>query len=84
GLSALILVKPLAVFFGVLALGLTVLLTNEAIRRSEDMTGQQALGANLAGFAAFSIAMGIVAGISSVSGLGGTAPGLYFFTVLDL
>jgi hypothetical protein len=81
--SLLIAIAPLAVPFGLLAFGLTVLLTTAAIQSAADLEQRDAMIANFAGFSVFLIAMGIFANVSEIGSIGGTSPGILFFS-LDL
>ncbi len=83
GLSALIAIQSLAVPFGVISFGMTLLFTNIAIQHASDAEAREATMANLTGFGSFAIAMGICANIAEVGSLGGLAPGIFFFS-LDL
>lgn len=83
GLSLLIAVTNLAVPFGVLAFAMTVLFTNIAIERTSGADVRETMLANLTGFGAFVVVMGVFANIAEVSTFGGIAPGILFFS-LDL
>jgi hypothetical protein len=83
GLSLLIAVTSLAVPFGLLAFGMAVLFTNVAIERTSGADVRETMLANLTGFGAFVVVMGVFANIAEVGTLGGIAPGILFFS-LDL
>lgn len=82
-LSVLIAVGALAVPIGLLAFGLALLLTTAAIQSAADLDQRDAMIANIAGFSVFLITMGIFANISEIGTVGGTSPGILFFS-LDL
>jgi len=84
GLAILIAVPNFTIPFAVISLAGAVLLTHFAIQSSSSAEQQQALVANITGFAVFAIVMGILANIAQVSTVGGAkigglAPGLFFF-----
>lgn len=83
GLSLLVAIGPLAVPFGLLAFGMTLLLTTAAVQSATDLDPRDSIVANLAGFSVFVIMMGVLANISEVRNVGGIAPGILFFA-LDL
>ena len=83
GLSVLIAIMGFAVPFGVIAFVMAVLLTNAAIQHASDAEPREATMANITGFAAFAIVMGVFANIYEVGTFGGLAPGIFFFS-LDL
>lgn len=80
-LSVLIAVTSLAVPFGVIALSMAVLFTNVAIQQATDADAREATLANLTGFGAFAITMGVFANIWEIGGVGGLAPGVLFFSL---
>jgi len=85
-LSVLVAIPSFAVPFGVASLALAVLLTGAAIQSASSAHPQQALTANLTGFAVFAVVMGILANIAEVNTtggahIGGLAPGLFFFSL---
>lgn len=82
-LSILVAIAPLAVPFGVLSLGATVLFTNIAVEQASGLDTREATLANFGGFAVFLIFMGVAANIAEVGSIGGLAPGVLFFA-LDL
>ena len=82
-LSLLIVIQSLAVPFGVIAFGMALLFTNIAVQSASNAEVREATMANLTGFGAFAIVMGVCANISEVGTLGGLAPGIFFFS-LDL
>jgi hypothetical protein len=80
-ITVLMVVTVLAVPFAVLALGFTLLLSQIAIVSATDAEPRHALRANVVGFAAFAIVLGILSNIGEEGGLlGGFAPGLFFFS----
>jgi len=81
GLSVFIAIRPLAIPFGVVSIGLALLFADQAIRRCGIAEARQSVAANLLGFAAFALVMGLAAQIGSVSNLGGFAPGVFFFSL---
>jgi hypothetical protein len=81
GISVLIAIAGFAVPFGLLAFGLTVLLTNAAVQNASDADPREAALATVAGFVAFLTVMGIFANVSEVGTFGGLAPGVLFFTL---
>ncbi len=82
-LSILIAITNLAVPFGVLSLGMALLFTNVAIQQAAGTEVRETTLANLTGFGAFLIVMGVFANIAEVGTFGGIAPGILFFS-LDL
>jgi hypothetical protein len=82
-LSVLIAIAPLAVPFGLLAFGLALLLTTAAIQSAAELEQRDAIIANIAGFSLFVIAMGVLANVREIDNIGGTSPGILFFS-LDL
>ena len=82
-LSLLIVFAGFAVPIGMLAFAMALLLTNVAIQTATDAAVREATVANLAGFGAFLIVMGVFANIAEVGTFGGLAPGILFFS-LDL
>ena len=82
-LNLLIAITNLAVPFGLIAFGMAILYTNIAIQQTADVDVREATLANLTGFGAFAIVMGVLANIAEVGTFGGIAPGILFFS-LDL
>jgi hypothetical protein len=82
-LSLLVGIKPLAVPFGVFSLGLCFLYSNVAIEQTADVTAREATFANIVGFGAFLLFMGVLANVAEAGTFGGLAPGILFFS-LDL
>lgn len=81
--SVLIAITNLAVPFGLLSFGITLLFTNIAIQQTTGSEVREATLANLTGFGAFLIVMGIFSNIAEVGTFGGISPGILFFS-LDL
>jgi hypothetical protein len=82
-LSVLVFIGQLAVPVGLISFGITLLFTNAAIQQVSDAEADEATVANVAGFGIFAIVMGGCANIYEVDGIGGIAPGIFFFA-LDL
>jgi len=82
-ISVLIAIAGFAIPFGLLAFGITLLLTTAAIEYAADTEQREAMIANLTGFAVFLVFMGMCANISEVATFGGISPGILFFS-LDL
>jgi len=80
-LCVLMVITALAIPIGILAVVATVLLSNLAIESTTSATTNRIMIANLSGFAAFALIMGILANIGQVAGIGGIAPGIFFFTL---
>ncbi len=80
-LNIFIAVTSLAVPFGVIAFSMAVLFTNVAIQQATDTDAREATLANLTGFGAFAITMGVFANVWEVGGVGGLAPGVLFFSL---
>jgi hypothetical protein len=78
-ISLLVVISVLAVPFGVIAVGATLLLTNAAIQATTDAEPQQVILSNLAGFLVFAVVLGILANIAQIYDTGGLAPGIFFF-----
>ncbi|HKZ50759.1 MAG TPA: YIP1 family protein [Dehalococcoidia bacterium] len=81
GLSILIAIDSLAVPIGVIGWAIAVLTTNAALQTATAADSQQATVANITGFALFAIVMGFLANVGEVKGVGGLAPGLFFFAL---
>jgi hypothetical protein len=82
-LSVLVCVGALAVPIGLISFSIAVLFTNAAIQQVSDADQGEAIVANVLGFSVFAIVMGGCANIYEISGVGGLAPGVFFFS-LDL
>lgn len=82
-LSILVAITNLAVPFGVISFAIAVLYTNVAIQQTAAVEVREATLANLTGFGAFAVIMGVFANIAEVGTFGGLAPGIFFFS-LDL
>ncbi len=82
-LNLLIAIIGFAVPFGIIAFAMAVLITNVAIQQTSGVEVHEATMANISGFAAFVIVMGVFANIAEVGTFGGLAPGILFFS-LDL
>ena len=81
-LSLLVVVSILAVPFGVVAVGLTLVLSNVAISATTTADARQVTIANAMGFLVFAVVLGILSNVSEVGGLGGgLAPGIFFFNL---
>ena len=80
-LNVLIAINSFAIPFGLVAFGMTLLLTNTAIQRAANADAREATVANLTGFAAFVIVMGVFANVLEVRNVGGLAPGILFFSL---
>jgi hypothetical protein len=83
-MSFLIWVEGFTVPFGVISISSTVMLSFFAMQAASSAEPRQALVANIAGFTVFAVVMGVLANIGEVSagggaGIGGSAPGLFFF-----
>jgi hypothetical protein len=83
-MSFLIWVEGFTVPFGVISISSTVMLSFFAMQAASSAEPRQALVANVAGFTVFAVVMGVLANIGEVSagggaGIGGSAPGLFFF-----
>jgi hypothetical protein len=81
GIAVLMLISFLTVPFGVIAVAATVALTYVAIQAATDAEPQQVMLANIVGFIAFAVVLGILANISEVHDIGGLAPGIFFFNL---
>jgi hypothetical protein len=82
-LSILVAITNLAVPFGVISFVIAALYTNVAIQQTAAVEVREATLANLTGFGAFAVIMGVFANIAEVGTFGGLAPGIFFFS-LDL
>ncbi len=82
-LGVLIAIAPLAVPFGLLAFGITLMLTAAAVEQVAEIEPRQAMLSTLGGFAVFLMFMGAFANVMEVATFGGLAPGILFFS-LDL
>ncbi len=86
GLSILVAITAFSVPFGVVSLAGAVLLTHFAIDAASNAERQQVLVANFVGFLTFAVVMGVLANILEATspggaGIGGLAPGLFFFAL---
>lgn len=81
GISLLILVSFLSIPFAAIAIGATFLLTNAAIASATDAPADRVALANLVGFAAFALVLGILSNVAEWRELGGLAPGIFFFNL---
>jgi hypothetical protein len=82
-LSVLVCVGALAVPIGLISFMIAILFTNAAIQQVSDADADEAIVANVLGFAVFAIVMGGFANIYEINSIGGLAPGVFFFS-LDL
>jgi len=82
-INILVGITNLAVPFGVMGYGMALLFSNAAIQQVSGTGVRETTLANLSGFGAFLIVMGVFANIAEVGTFGGLAPGLLFFS-LDL
>ncbi|MCI0818563.1 MAG: YIP1 family protein [Chloroflexi bacterium] len=80
-LSLLIAIAPLAVPFGLLAFGITLMLMTAAVERAAEIEPRQAMLSTLGGFAVFLTFMGAFANVMEVATFGGLAPGILFFSL---
>jgi hypothetical protein len=80
-ISVLIVIRMLAVPFGVIGIASMLLLSNVAMQATTTAESRQVVLANAIGFVVFAIVLGILANISRVYGTGGLAPGLFFFSL---
>ena len=80
-IAILMVIDILAVPFGVIAIAATLLLSNTAIQATTDAEPRQVVLANVAGFAVFAVALGILANIAQIYEIGGMAPGLFFISL---
>ena len=83
GMAVLMVITSMAIPIALLGLAATVLLTNVAIQSASKAGTRPAIIANLGGFTAFVIIMGILANIAQVERgtFGGFAPGIFFFNL---
>jgi hypothetical protein len=65
----------------VLSLSLTFLTTNIGIQMSSGADARETTMANVTGFAAFLVVMGVFANVAEVGPFGGVAPGILFFSL---
>lgn len=79
--SILIAVDALAIPFGVISLGLAFLITNIGIQQTTGADARETTMANVTGFSAFVVVMGVFANIAEVGPFGGVAPGILFFSL---
>ncbi|HXG36221.1 MAG TPA: hypothetical protein VNL15_04565, partial [Dehalococcoidia bacterium] len=81
GLSVLMIITALAIPMALIALGATLLFTNQAIEATTNTSGARVTIANISGFAVFALVMGIIANIGQFTTIGGLAPGIFFFNL---
>jgi hypothetical protein len=80
-ISLLVLVSILSIPFAAIAIGATFLLTNAAIAAATDAPPDRVALANLVGFAAFALILGILSNVYQWHEGGGLAPGIFFFNL---
>jgi hypothetical protein len=80
-LTVLMALAPLAIPLAVIPLAATVLLSQEAIEAVSGAGKARSLVANVVGFSGFALTLGILANVAEVGGIGGAAPGLFFFAL---
>ncbi len=80
-ISLLVLVSILSIPFAAIAIGATFLLTNAAIAAATDAPPDRVALANLVGFAAFALILGILSNVYQWHDFGGLAPGIFFFNL---
>ncbi len=80
-ISLLVLVSILSIPFAAIAIGATFLLTNAAIAAATDAPPDRVALANLVGFAAFALILGILSSVYQWHDFGGLAPGIFFFNL---
>jgi len=80
-LTVLMALAPLAIPLAVIPLVATVLLSQGAIEAVSGAGTPRSLVANVVGFSGFALTLGILANVAEVGGIGGTAPGLFFFAL---
>jgi hypothetical protein len=81
--GVLVGITNLAVPFGVISMGMALLFSNLAVQTVSGTDVRESTLANVTGFGAFAIVMGVFANIAEVGTFGGIAPGIFFFS-LDL
>jgi hypothetical protein len=80
-ISLLVLLSVLSIPFAAIAIGATFLLTNAAIASASDAPADRVALANLVGFAAFALILGILSNVAEWGNVGGLAPGIFFFNL---
>ena len=80
-ISLLVLLSILSIPFAAIAIGATFLLTNAAIAAATDAPPDRVALANLVGFAAFALILGILSNVYQWHEGGGLAPGIFFFNL---
>jgi hypothetical protein len=80
-ISLLVLLSILSIPFAAISIGLTFLLTNAAIASATDAPADRVALANLVGFAAFALILGILSNVAQWHNAGGLAPGIFFFNL---
>ncbi|MFQ5473918.1 MAG: hypothetical protein ACE5FA_13690 [Dehalococcoidia bacterium] len=79
--SVLIAVTVLAIPFGIVSFGMVFLFTNIAIQQTSGADIRETSMANVTGFVAFAVVMGMFANVAEVGSVGGVAPGVLFFAL---
>jgi len=80
--SLLIVISFLAVPIGIIAVGLTLVLTNIAIAATTNADARHVVIANAMGFLVFAVVLGILSNFFEVGATGGgLAPGIFFFNL---
>jgi len=79
--SILIAVVALAIPFGMVSFGMVFLFTNIAIQQTSGADLRETTMANVTGFVAFAVVMGMFANVAEVGSVGGVAPGVLFFAL---
>jgi hypothetical protein len=79
--SLFIAVTVLAIPFGMVSLGMVFLFSNIAIQQTSGADLRETTMANVTGFVAFAVVMGMFANVAEVGSVGGVAPGVLFFAL---
>lgn len=79
--SVLIGLSVLAIPFGVASFALIFLFNNVAIEQTTGADLREATMANITGFLAFVVFMGMFANVAEIANFGGVAPGILFFSL---
>jgi hypothetical protein len=80
-IAVLMFIEPLAIGLGVLAVAGVAMMTQMALQTITGLDAGKAVVANLTGFALFALVMSLLGATGEIRGLGGVAPGVFFFSL---
>jgi len=85
-LAVLMFIEPLAMGFGVLAVGAVAVLSQAALQSTTGLDSGRALAANVLGLVLFTLVMSLLGSVGEIEfplagRMGGVAPGIFFFSL---